>query len=453
MEVALFKIIKKLALALAVVALSASFGHSQQDRALQSGAAEGDSARPAAFHLPGQWGGQVKAQLAASRPDAGTPMGGGTNYDAVLSGRLKYRFDFSDRWNLAAADEMVFISGDTWRKTRQLAAQFPAAADNAILLNPLVIEDDRRLFNLTATIAESDHEILYNRIDRLVLSWQPDWGLVRVGRQAVTWGNGLIFNPMDLFNPFAPTDIARDYKTGDDMVFLQTQVEESGNFQSLYVPRRNPSSGQVEWNRSSLAAKYHFATGLLETDLMAARHYGNFILGLGNSGYLGGAAWRCDAVWTLQDDDAEDISYLSVVANTDYSWVWFGKNFYGLVEYFYNGMGSDDYSAAIANPAFTERFARGELFTLGRNYLSGTLQVELHPLVNAYLTSICNVGDPSGILQPRLIWDLLQNVQITLGAGLYYGGPGTEFGGFPIPATTLIQKPADTVFLWTTYYF
>ena len=40
----------------------------------------------------------------------------------------------------------------------------------------------------------------------------PRWGVVCVGRQAVTWGNGLIFNPMDLFNPFSPVDIERDYK-------------------------------------------------------------------------------------------------------------------------------------------------------------------------------------------------------------------------------------------------
>ena len=75
------------------------------------------------------------------------------------------------------------------------------------------------------------------------MTFERDWGLARIGRQAVTWGNGFLFNPMDLFNPFAPTQIDRDYKIGDDMIFTQFPLKQTGDLQLLYVPRLALSSG------------------------------------------------------------------------------------------------------------------------------------------------------------------------------------------------------------------
>jgi hypothetical protein len=55
----------------------------------------------------------------------------------------------------------------------------------------------------------------------------------------------------------------------------------------------------------------------------------------------------------------------------DYSWVWFKIFFCGFIEYYFNGLGEDDYPDAVLDPAITDCLARGELFALGRNYLSG----------------------------------------------------------------------------------
>ena len=64
-----------------------------------------------------------------------------------------------------------------------------------------------------------------------------------VGRQAVTWGNGLMFNPMDLFNPFAPSNTVRDYKMGDDLVSVRFNGEGGKELNLLYIPRRNITTG------------------------------------------------------------------------------------------------------------------------------------------------------------------------------------------------------------------
>ena len=129
------------------------------------------------------------------------------------------------------------------------------------------------------------------------------------------------------------------------------------------------------------------------------------------------------------------------------------KNFYGFIEFYLNGLGKNNYTKAYADPDISERLVRGDMFSLGRTYLSGEIQAELNPLLNVYLTIINNPADPSGILQPRLNWDMAENTQLTFGANISYGKTGTEYGGFKIDQTNYLNKPSDSAFLWLTYFF
>jgi len=418
---------------------------------------QGDEASPQPWYraIDAEWGGHFKAIGAASWPDDQTCfqyVGTRTYYDGSLDFRLKNKLYFSTWGNFETHYEAILSGGDTRRKINELLNEYPGIASSSAL-NQASINDDTRLLNLTNIIEENDNYIFYHRLDRFVLTWQPDWGTAKLGRQAVTWGNGLLFNPMDLFNPFEPTDVIRDYKIGVDMANLAVPLAPGVDTQLLYVPRRNPVNGEVEWDESSLAWKMHFPSGTTEFDLMAAHHYQDRIVGIGSMGYWGNTAWRLDGTWTFLDSSSANDDYLSIVANIDYSWVWLEKNMYGLVEYFFSGLGETNYSQALTNPDISERIMRGELFTLGRHYLSGQLQLEIHPLLNTYISIITNLSDPSGIIQPRAMWDMKTNLQATLGANLYFGKLGTEYGGVPIPETSCLYKPADSVYFLITYYF
>ena len=209
--------------------------------------------------------------------------------------------------------------------------------------------------DLTDIIKEEDSWFLAQRLDRLYIALLGEHGSLRIGRQAITWGNGFVFNPMDLFNPFPPTAIDRDYKVGDDMINAQYSLKQFGDLQLLYVARRNPDNDEVEFDQASLAGKLHFALGTNEFDVLAAKHFEDHVIGAGSRGYLGNTAWRLDTTWTFLDDGDD---YLSLVANMDYSWVWFKKNFYGFVEYYYNGLGKNDYANMVRHPI---RFLRATL--------------------------------------------------------------------------------------------
>jgi hypothetical protein len=398
------------------------------------------------------WGGRFKTTGTGSQVTDDTifaPVGTGNYYDGSANLRLINETFLTDAVFFEVDYELIWAGGDIVRKQNELKEIFPNLSGDVFFLGA-PLDDDRRLMDLTHTIKEEDSWFLLQRLDRLYLALNRQWGSVRVGRQAVTWGNGFVFNPMDLFNPFPPTAIDRDYKVGDDMINAQFSLSQLGDVQLLYVARRNPDTDEVESDQASLAGKLHFALATTEFDLMGSKHFEDNVVGVGSTGYLGDTAWRLDGTWTFLDDGDD---YLSMVANMDYSWVWFEKNFYGFVEYYFNGLGKDDYPDALLDPDITDRLARGELFVLGRNYLSSHIQIELHPLFQVFFTAINNVEDPSGILQPYATWDITQNLQLTGGLSLSYGAKGTEFGGFTLPGTDIRSKSPDNAYLWLIYYF
>ncbi|MBU0988112.1 MAG: hypothetical protein KKH68_12765 [Proteobacteria bacterium] len=402
-----------------------------------------------------EWGGQIKFAGAISWPeDESFLQADGRNdfYDGSAEFRLKNKLFLAPWGYFETHYEAIASGGDTRQQAEAFQRRFPGLCNDAIALKNS-LNDNRRLLDLTKTIHENDELILYHRLDRFALTLQPAWGTVRIGRQALTWGNGLLFNPMDLFNPFSPTDIVRDYKIGDDMATIQFPLNSWGDFQLLCVPRRNPANNHLEYEQSSVAGKLHLAAGTTEFDFMASRHYKDTVFGLGSIGYFKDAAWRLDTTYTFLNDPKKRDGFFCLTANIDTSWVWQKKNYYGLLEFYYNGLGGKTYSETITDPDIAERLARGEIFTLGRTFIGSTIQIELHPLLNLYLTAINNLQDPSGIIQPRFIWDVLENVRLTCGANLYYGRVGTEFGGFILPSTGLLNQPSDNTFVWLTCFF
>lgn len=399
-----------------------------------------------------EWGGHTTYRGSVSWPSGDSYfslVGLEPFYDGSIELRLKNTLYWGDRASLQIDYEQIARGGDTRRRQKQLAGLDPGLQD----LEANVINDDRRLFDLTGTLDESSDTFWYHRLDRLALTFLPDWGTLRIGRQAMTWGNGLLFNTMDLFNPFAPTDIEREYKIGDDMISTQFYLDTTG-IQLLLVPRRDPQHHDLAWDQSSLAGKVHLSSAQREYDLLLASHYDDIVLGAGTVGYLDQAVWRIDSTLTfLQNEDAEKDAFVAATANIDYSWRWRQKNMYGFLEFYYNSLPDGDYTEALLDESIVNRLERGELFTLGNAYLAGHLRLEIHPLLNAFITVITNITDSSGILQPRMMWDVTGNLQLTCGGNFYYGGDGSEYGGFRIPQTDIYHQAPQKLFVWGSYYF
>ena len=360
-------------------------------------------------------------------------------------GDLRLKFGGrKDRVRLAADYQLLAGKGDGF----VLASSLPGN----VLIPQRIPTDQFRLMDLTHVISENNDSVVVHRLDRLYFDITTTNAVGRIGRQAVSWGNGLIYTPMDFFNPFDPAAVDKEYKTGDDMVYGQYLRQNGDDLQAVWVLRRD-ANGEVSSDVDSVAAKYHGFAGEREYDLLIANHFDDYIYGVGGISNVGGAVWRGDI--TLTDTQTDNV--VSLVTSLSYSWIGWGRNISGILEYFYNGFGIDDgdYSpAALANnPDLVERIVRGELFTLGRHYTVASAMIEVTPLWLLTPNVFINLSDGSMLAQLVSSYDLKQDWQLLAALGIPVGPPGTEFGGIEssIPGKTF--STGLNLFAQLAWYF
>jgi hypothetical protein len=154
-----------------------------------------------------------------------------------------------DRWDFKTDLQFITVHSDTLSASDKLPLLLFPGAD--------IINDGRRWFNLTHVFHNEDKNATLARLDRVSLGYTGDKTVIRFGRQAVSWGNGLLYTPMDIFNPFDPATVDKEFKSGDDMLYGQYLFNDGSDIQTVAVVRRDLTSGEVEADQSSLALKYH----------------------------------------------------------------------------------------------------------------------------------------------------------------------------------------------------
>lgn len=368
------------------------------------------------------------------RQQSGTP---GFDQDLDLRLVLRHR---TGRFTWLADHSTTYLQSDA----RGLAGLGPALAQTAV-------SDRRRLADLTWTLDEGSDRQLLHRFDRLAVRYRHGpWG-VTLGRQAVSWGNGLVFQPLDLFNPFAPTTVDQDYKAGDDLLLVERALDAGGNLQLLAVGRRD-DAGERGADAASFAGKWHRFIGAGELELVAGRHYRDRVAGVGYRFPVGGALLRADLLATRL---ATGTWKVSGIVNGDYSFMVGQRNVYAFAEYFHNGFGVRelaDSPAAYPEP-LTDRLQRGELFNLMRDYLAVGGTLEWHPLWSQDATVIANLHDGSVLLQTQISHEPGDHQRLQLGLVQPLGGAGDEFGGVPAAGDDVTVGGGTRLYLRWAYYF
>jgi len=363
--------------------------------------------------------------------------------DIGLDLRLNLSTDVGG-WSWHSDYQLIAVKGDQL----ELRQQNPNLGFNAVTL----ADDEQRVFDLSHRISDQDDRVITHRLDRFYLSHTSNKTVFKIGRQAVSWGNGLIYNPVDFFNPFDPAAIDIEYKTGDDMLYAQYLLDSGDDVQAVWVGRRDDED-DVSADVSSLALKYHRFSEASEFDLLVAEHYDASIVALGGSVDFADAIWRSDIMLT----DTEGENFTSAVLNWSYSWIAWGKNTSATLEYFHNGFGIDDGNydpAALAdNPELLARIQRGELFTLGENYLAAAATIELAPLWLLTTSIFGNLDDDSMLLQIFSQHDLQQDLHLLVALNLPTGSDGSEFGGIDSGVGDRTLAVGTSLFAQLGWYF
>lgn len=327
-------------------------------------------------------------------------------------------------WSAVVHAEVLWDHGDAVALDRRVGAipalAVPTPADTAWL-------------HLEHTLTDRNDDRAVARFDRFYAGYTGSRLVLRAGRQALTWGTGLIFHPADLFDPFAPNATDTEYKSGTDMLYGQWLFADGSDTQVLAVPRRDPHTGKLERRQSSVAVRYHRAGPTLESAWMLAQDYQDTVIAVSLAGAWGGASWSTSLVPTFLDGDG---TRTSAVVDLSDAVTWAGRPVTLVLEYYRNGFGHGgrDYAPSDLSAALSARLARGQLFNTGRDYLAGGLSIEWTPLLKLDVTAIVNLQDRSELLLAKATYSLAENSDIVTGMQIPVGAHGSEFGGLPVAA-------------------
>lgn len=395
---------------------------------------------------PPPFGGHVKGQqqyLSAPADSSAASLGYGdataTSLDLRLIGRLEAgAFGFEADYLLNAA------AGRAVALQRAIERLEPSLFVDRAAVNWLPLDD---------TLTDRGDRRATQSLDRFSMSFASNRWAFKVGRQAYSWANGIVFRPLDLFDPFAPDAVDQSYKPGIDAVYAQRLFADGSDAALLIVPRRDPATGRLETDQSSMALKWHTFAGNLQIDLIAARDYRDRVLGLGLSGAWGQAVWRLSLVPVRLDAGG---TRTSLVANLEHAWQWQDRNVSGFVEYFRNGFGrtGTGYALSTLGPELIARLARGQLFDTGRDYVAGGLRMQLTPLLDIDPALLVNLRDGSALLLVQGSWSMAQNLNLDFGVRAALGPAGTEFGGLPeTRGAAVFDTPPARLYARVAHYF
>lgn len=306
----------------------------------------------------------------------------------------------------------------------------------------------------------------YLSVERLHVDFNLPEADVSVGRQALNWGSGLVFQPTDLFAEVLATEPWRERKgvnavktaipVGDHQV---TAVLAVGDDLSPLWDER-PEDLDVA---AALKATVRVGSNAI-SPVMHVRSDGDWFLGADLRGNLE-VGWWVEGGWRGNADAAE------VVAGIDYSFPVL-QLLYIAAEYRYDGSGAEpeDYDFAARSAGTTMPFqcaflpqqeAAEPRTTLGIHYVDATARLGVTEDLTVGGTAIFSVLDATGYAVPSASLLVGSHVAVNLAAQIPFGEdgefrPGEEdltFTAGPYSADLSGLMPDATVLGWVRYSF
>lgn len=281
--------------------------------------------------------------------------------------------------------------------------------------------DAPELLPLTWTPDTGEALTVTHRVDRLVVSAALPHVDLALGRQAVSFGSGRFFTPLDLVNPFHPATIDTEYKPGVDALRADVYAGTAGRVTVVGAWAGDPIVGERARdpdvpviNDLVLAGTGQFLVGVTDLVGFVGLVHGEGVVGASSTSAIGPVGVHGDVTLSFPEDADP---FVRVVIGAD------GRptgttSVSG--EVYLQTFGATDPADYLAE-AEAPRFTRGEVWQLGQWYAAVAVAQEVTPLVNLNLSAITNLRDPSALLVVGGAWSVADDAELGLGA---YAGLG-----------------------------
>jgi len=279
-----------------------------------------------------------------------------------------------------------------------------------------------------------------HELDRLLVALHPGWGEVTVGRQAIGLGRGVLFGAVDIFSPFSPVEVDREWRRGVDAARVEYRFSDTGSVELL-------AAFGESWDRSALLGRVRGYFGDVDGELIFGKRAEDTMYGATMSATVGEAEMHLElALFDTPEAQPEGGLFGSgrlvgkAVLGASHTFD-LGDGLTLLGEYHYSGFGvrdAEDAVTRLADPLFQERLLRGDMQILGRHAVALRSAYPLTDSLTGAFLILQSPADGSGLAAPSITWDLTQNVSLAVSSFIPWGpGPssgrlGSEYGGRPV---------------------
>lgn len=320
----------------------------------------------------------------------------------------------------------------------RVASEDAGAASSQFVPAPRVVP--YRLAQLNEEVIEVGSTLSYaHELDRAFVTLRPGAFDIRLGRQAVGLGRGVLFGAVDMFAPFSALEIDREWRRGVDAASVGVPVGNAFSLDGLAVLGETPEESSY-----LLIARGRVSD--LDAELVAGTRCEDAVLGAAMSHPVLEAEVHAEAaVFDLPEplpgDTAFGLDETVVTAVLGCSYVFdVGEGLMALAEYHYSGFGADDISEDVGwvlDPEFVERYLRGDVNIAGRHAAAVQLTYGLAGTMPIGLTWVASPRDGSGVAMASLTWLFSDSVTLTAAAYIPHGPcpesgwPQSEYGATP----------------------
>ena len=245
---------------------------------------------------------------------------------------------------------------------------------------------------------------------------------------------------MDIFSPFSPLEVDREWRQGVDAARVEYQLSDTSSAEVI------AAIGET-WEKSALIARLRGYFDDIDAEFIFGKRADDLMVAGVASAAVMEAEVHCElALYNTPEAQTDggifnnDHEVAKAVFGGSYTFdVGHGLTF--LAEYHYSGFGLKDVSRAtdkIAESTFAERVIRGDTQTLGREAFAYQLSYPFSISLNGAFLVLHSPQDGSAVLSPSLIWDfsksasLLGSIFIPFGNQPYGGQVKSEYGSTPL---------------------
>jgi hypothetical protein len=309
----------------------------------------------------------------------------------------------------------------------------PTTGIAAIGILPSELATPFRIEPLVWRVSESAKGAWRHEIDRANAQVHVRRADLTIGRQAIGWGRGVMFTSVDLFAPFSPLEVDREWRSGVDAVRADIKLTDRSSLDLV------GAFGDT-LDRSAFVARARGYAGTVDVEVAGGRRGQDLFGGVTSSAAVGDAEVHGEAAaFRVPSGSAHDIVWKAVIGGS-YRFP-IGAGILAYAEYHYSGFGAkhpEDILALLATPSFLERFVRGDMQILSRHAVGVTGSYEASPEITYSGQWLHNPGDRSGIIAPAMTYTWNDAVSLLGTVYAPYGRPPagkvirSEYGAAPL---------------------